>query len=226
MSFQNSFLITLLLSMAVSYLMGSINTAIIIVRLRYNKDIRSLGSGNAGFTNVMRNFGKVPAAFTMAGDLLKGMVAIGLSYLLVFIMGKYVNTQLNGLLENDIMGYIAAIFAILGHSFPIFYNFKGGKGVAVTCASMLVIEPILCVILVSLFLVVFLISRMVSLGSIIAAVGIPVSTYIKLRMENNENIMVETCLAGIIAIMLILMHRKNIYRIIKGTENKFGNKKT
>lgn len=224
-SYQIALVIGFVLSAVVSYLLASVNTAIIVVRLRYGKDIRTFGSGNAGFTNVMRSFGKGPAIVTMAGDLLKAAVAIGASHFIFWLLTNSVNSELSWLLQTNIIAFYAAIFAILGHSFPIFYGFKGGKGIAVAAASMLVINPLHGALLIGLFLVIFFLFKMVSLGSIIAAAGIPVATYIELRMYNDMNIAVETALAAVMAILLIVMHRQNIQRIIKGTEHKFVSKK-
>ncbi|MEG0339510.1 MAG: glycerol-3-phosphate 1-O-acyltransferase PlsY, partial [Oscillospiraceae bacterium] len=163
-------LIASLMSALLAYLLGSINFAIIISKLCYRKDIRTFGSGNAGMTNVLRTFGKGAAAATLIGDIAKGTVGV-LFGRTIFILISAESNPLYG-------AYIAAIFAVLGHLFPIYFKFKGGKGVSVATGALLAIEPTLIIALVVIFLIVFLCSKMVSLASVICAISYPLLTFV------------------------------------------------
>ncbi|MEG0178739.1 MAG: glycerol-3-phosphate 1-O-acyltransferase PlsY [Oscillospiraceae bacterium] len=209
-------LIASLMSALLAYLLGSINFAIIISKLCYRKDIRTFGSGNAGMTNVLRTFGKGAAAATLIGDIAKGTVGV-LFGRTIFILISADSNPLYG-------AYIAAIFAVLGHLFPVYFKFKGGKGVSVATGALLAIEPTLIIALVVIFLIVFLCSKMVSLASVICAISYPLLTFV-LNIYRNTEVLIPTIFAFVIALIVIYMHRANIKRIITGTEYKFGTKK-
>ncbi|MEG0616803.1 MAG: glycerol-3-phosphate 1-O-acyltransferase PlsY [Oscillospiraceae bacterium] len=209
-------LIASLMSALLAYLLGSINFAIIISKLCYRKDIRTFGSGNAGMTNVLRTFGKGAAAATLIGDIAKGTVGV-LFGRTIFILISADSNPLYG-------AYIAAIFAVLGHLFPVYFKFKGGKGVSVATGALLAIEPTLIIALVVIFLIVFVCSKMVSLASVICAISYPLLTFV-LNIYRNTEVLIPTIFAFVIALIVIYMHRANIKRIITGTEYKFGTKK-
>ena len=142
MTFTVKLIISLVISAVVSYLMGGLNSAIISVKLLEGEDIRKHGSGNAGLTNTLRCFGKVPAICTLVGDLLKGVIAV--------LISKYVILALivPELEFTAFIGYFSGIFCILGHIFPIYYGFKGGKGVLVSSSILLVVDPVcFCIII-------------------------------------------------------------------------------
>ncbi len=205
------------LSSAVAYLLGSINFAIIITKAVLHKDIRDFGSGNAGMTNVLRTVGKGPAALTLLGDFLKGAAAVLLGHLIF----AYIGNQPDWLLG----GYLSGFFALLGHLFPLYYGFKGGKGIA-TCAGVLaVLDWRVLLIILAVFLIVTAISRYVSLGSVCAAVAYPISTLCLRLWEESPAIWSDTAMAVLIAAVVIIMHRQNIKRLLSGTENKIGQKK-
>ena len=128
--FFSAYWLQTIIAVLASYLISSVNTSIIVTRIVLRKDIRSMGSGNAGFTNVLRCVGKVPAAITFVGDFLKGVVSVLIAYFLMFgVQGENADIY-----RNYIM-YLAGLFAVVGHTFPIYYKFKGGKGVVTPSAS-------------------------------------------------------------------------------------------
>lgn len=210
------FFLALLLSSLAGYLLGSVNFAIIVSGKLYKEDIRQKGSGNAGMTNILRNYGKVGAALTLLGDVLKGVLAVW--------VGRWLCMALVPAISVEYGAYIAAIFAIVGHTFPIFFGFKGGKGVAVSGGVIIALQPIIALILIFVFLVIVFTTKIVSLGSIIG-MGIygPV-TLIYMSLTHQPHIVFSTICACIIGAMVVWMHRGNIQRIKNGTEYKFGNK--
>lgn len=211
------------ISAVISYLLGSCNSSIIVVRLLKHEDVREVGSKNAGLTNTLRCYGKFPALLTLLGDLGKGVVSVLLSILVFRVMiGK-------GNFDEQTVGYISGIFAILGHIFPIYYGFRGGKGVLVSCSILLVIDPLTFVIIIPFFAAVLLISKYVSVASITAAAFYPVLTFLLHYFAEHEqfsNCVIHTALVAVTSILLIYMHRANIKRLRNGTENKFIKKKT
>lgn len=201
---------TFLLFVSIAYLLGSIPTAVWIGRVYYNIDIREHGSKNAGATNTFRVLGKKPGILVLIIDIIKGVLAVTLPFFTTsFIWGsnELINIQL-----------LCGISAVLGHVFPIFANFKGGKGVATSLGIIIGIHPLAAVICLVLFLVTFLISSYVSLGAIIAAFFFPITVN---YVFNNENIYL-TIFSILLAIAVILTHHKNIKRIRNGEESKMN----
>ncbi|MBQ5317634.1 MAG: glycerol-3-phosphate 1-O-acyltransferase PlsY [Oscillospiraceae bacterium] len=210
------------ISLIISYLLGSCNSAIITVRLLKNEDIREHGSKNAGLTNTLRCYGKIPALITLIGDLAKGIIAVLISRLIFSLVVGADNFDL------QTIGYISGIAAIIGHIFPIYYGFKGGKGVLVSSSILIVIDPLTFAIIIPFFLIITFITRYVSVGSISAAIFYPILTFILHYFVEDIDInlcIVHTCLVAVTGILLIYMHRENIKRLRNGTENKFGKKK-
>lgn len=202
----------------ISYLLGSLNFAIIVTRVFYNKDIRTFGSGNAGMTNVLRTFGKGAAALTIIGDIGKGVVSVLLTkWFFASFLGYSVPSA----------AYISCICAVLGHLFPIYFKFKGGKGVSVAAGAIAAIEPILILPLIALFIIVVLCTKIVSLASILCALFYPVVTFgfAMLQQQSTYYIITVTLLAVLPAALVIYMHKENIKRLIAGKEYKFGQKK-
>lgn len=210
------------ISVVISYLLGSCNSSIIVVRLLKHEDIREKGSKNAGLTNTLRCYGKFPALLTLIGDLGKGIVSVSLSLLVFWLMvGK-------GNYDEQTVGYISGIAAIVGHIFPIYYGFRGGKGVLVSSSILLVIDPLTFAIIIPFFAVVLLISKYVSVASISAALFYPFLTFLLHYFAENEPLgtcIVHTLLVAVTSALLIYMHRANIQRLKNGTENKFFGKK-
>lgn len=208
--------LSVFLSMMVAYLLGSINFALVISRVFYHKDIRDYGSGNAGMTNILRTFGKIPAALTLLGDFLKGIIAIFIADLLITHLGGYPDFMLG--LE------IVGLFALLGHVYPIYYNFKGGKGVLVSAGIILALDPLTLGILVLVFLLFFGVTRIVSVGSIAAAIAYPIITLIINILQSFSifTIAMNVFVALLYTAFILYLHRANIKRLLAGEEPKIG----
>ena len=196
------------------YLLGSVSFSIVYSRLFRHEDIRRYGSGNAGMTNILRTYGKKAAAFVLAGDLLKGVAAVVVARGVFALLGI---TFMDG-------GYVGGLFAILGHLFPVYFGFKGGKGVLTTVGVVLVLNPWVVAILVVPVLAIIFLSRYVSLGSIAAAVFFPFTTAAVDRLAGRP-FFYDMVFSVVIALTIIYMHRTNIRRLLSGTENRFGRKK-
>lgn len=199
-----------------SYLLGSISFAVIISRLCAKDDVRTHGSGNAGMTNMLRTYGKRLAALTLIGDFGKGVLAIVLSRVL------WSQMQLEFALFDP--AYIAGLFVLLGHLYPVFFGFRGGKGVLTTIGIILVINPVVFLLLVAVFLPVILITRIVSLGSICGAISYPILTFLVDRFLWHTDPFYDTLFACVYGGIVLWMHRSNIKRLLNGTEYRFGQK--
>lgn len=203
--------ILLLVIMAVAgYLLGSINGAVLISKIFYGSDIRTHGSGNAGTTNMLRTFGKKAAAGTFLVDLLKGVVAALLCGLVMHLLGKN--------FEYEMGACVGGGFSILGHNWPLYFGFKGGKGVLTSFAVLVVLAPLPTLCALGVFIVVVAIFRYVSLGSILAACTLPVFMWLFAGLAPVFY------LGLCAAILLIARHYANIGRLIHGTESKLGQK--
>jgi len=194
----------------IAYLLGSINFAIIFTKKFAGFDVREKGSKNAGTTNVLRTVGKKAAALTLLCDILKGVVAV----LAAMLAAKIWNEA-----DAEVLKYLAGIFAIIGHTFPVYYGFKGGKGVATSLGVLLVVNPQIGGICLVFALVIMIATRWVSLGSIAAATLFPILT---IFMTDNFGAKVISVLIGL---LVIFNHRTNIKRLKNGTENKLSFKK-
>lgn len=210
------------LMVLIPYLLCGINTAIIVTKIKSGKDIRTLGSGNAGLTNTLRTQGKAAALFVLLGDVLKGVLSvIAVDLCFRFIAGIDVRVTEGGWTW---VLYAAGVAAILGHVFPIYYGFKGGKGVLVTVSVLLAINWIPAVILLGIFGLIVVISRYVSLGSIISAILYPFTVLIFGIVENSPCFVADFCLSAAIGALIVFMHRGNIQRLKNHTEKKLGHK--
>lgn len=200
------------------YLLGSLNTSIIVGKC-YGIDIRMQGSGNAGMTNTLRTLGKAAAMLVILGDILKGV----LSYLIGAVVVD--SAIVGGILPNPLSsvvglgGMVGGIAAIIGHNWPIYFGFKGGKGILTTFSVVMMMDWKLGITLLGLFIIIVAITRYVSLGSIIACVAFPITALIK----GNGPVFV--IFASILAVLAIDRHKANIKRLISGTETKLGVKK-
>lgn len=196
----------------VCYLIGSINSSILISKIVSGKDIRESGSGNAGATNMLRTMGKKYAIITLVIDILKGVAAIILAKLAIRF----------GVM--DTVTYIAGVAVVLGHNFPVFFGFRGGKGVATSLGVVLMLDWKIGLIVLIIALAIMAITRYVSLGSVMAAVVfIAVQTAVML-VTNTFDIIRFICVMAL-GLLLIIRHRSNILRLIRGEENKLGSKK-
>ncbi|MDR2670964.1 MAG: glycerol-3-phosphate 1-O-acyltransferase PlsY [Oscillospiraceae bacterium] len=199
----------IVLILVVSYLLGSLNISILVSRLFLRVDIRDYGSGNAGSTNAYRVMGKKWAAVVAAGDILKGVLAV--------LFGYWMISEAAG---GGLGRLLAGLAVILGHVFPVFFKFRGGKGVMTTAAILAVVDWRVCAVVLGVFLVATLITRWVSLGSILAALFVPVCMYMFRRGEGRET-WVYVGLSAIIAFVIVFMHRENIGRLLAGSERRF-----
>lgn len=194
----------------VSYLLGSLNFSIIISKAMLGKDVRKYGSGNAGSTNAYRLMGGKKTALVMLGDVLKGILAVLLGGILFGEMGHF----------GGVGKMIAGIFVILGHVFPLYFGFKGGKGVLTAAAVFGMFDVRILAIILSVFIVVVLITRFVSLASIFAAAAVPVSMAIFYGFDPFY------FTAGLLlGAFVIYMHRANIKRLVHHEESRFSFKK-
>ena len=183
-----------------AFLMGSIPFGVIVARFK-GVDLKKVGSGNIGATNVLRAMGKGPAILTLAGDVMKGALSVA--------VGKY-------FLNDPLMQGIVGLSSILGHNFSVFLRFRGGKGVATTAGVLLVYSPKIAAVTVALWLAVIIVTRYSSLGAVVGFGVMPASTY--LLDHTQEKMIISFLMSGLI----ILRHAGNINRLIHGKERKIG----
>ena len=202
---------------ATAYLVGSINMAILISKYHKSKDIRDYGSGNAGMTNMLRTFGKRAATWTFIGDFAKGA--------LVVFFARQIGKDLS--MELDI-AYIAALFVMIGHIYPIYFKFRGGKGISTALGAMLVLNWVAFVtIAVGIIPMVFII-KIVSAVCLCGASLYPVLNFVVLWLGGRDmltEVIPYTLLAGLMTGLVFYAHRENIARLRSGTEPSFGSKK-
>ena len=194
-----------LVVLLISYLLGSINTSIIVSKIMLGDDIRNHGSKNAGATNALRTLGKKGAIIVVIGDVLKAAIAI--------ILAKFITDDQNAV-------YIAGLGAVLGHNFPLYFGFKGGKGIIVSTVAILFADYLIGIVVIAVALSIMLISKYVSLGSILGAVLFVILSLI--FKQNNPDFIV---FAFLLAILAVYMHKTNIQRLVAGKENKLSFKK-
>ena len=200
----------------IAYVIGSINFSVILSKKIAGFDVRKKGSGNAGTTNMLRSVGKGAAALTLICDVLKGVIAI----VIAIILGNIFQVE-----DKALLVQIAGVAVVLGHTFPIFFGFKGGKGVATSLGILLMTNWQIGLICLVFALVLMILTRMVSLGSCMAAVLFPILT-----LFIHENYIVSEgssyfVYSIILAVIVLYNHRSNIKRILNGTENKLSFKK-
>ncbi len=204
----------LVLTALIAYTLGSLNFALILSKKLYGEDIREFGSKNAGTTNMARTYGKKAALFTILGDVLKGVVAA--------LIGSF-------LMGVTLGGYFAGLMCIIGHIFPVFYKFRGGKGVATAAAVILVVNYQVFLVMISVFILTVLLTRYVSLGSCLAAAIFPFLTYnfvtVPAVNEGIPNGGFAFIFSMLMAILVICKHHTNLYRLANGKESKFSFKK-
>ena len=208
-------LVGALLSMSLAYLLGSLNFAIILSQKEYHQDIRSFGSKNAGMTNMMRTYGKKAAMMTLGGDMLKAVVASLLGYALLGMFGAY----------------IAGLFCIIGHMFPVYYGFRGGKGVVTVATSILMCDigyfpfPVIFLTLLLCFVLIVLATKYISLGSVMCMLLYPIflDRFSRIFYDHPSPFSIFSIL---MAALVIVKHHENISRLLKGQESKFSFKKS
>lgn len=200
----------------VAYLLGSISFSIIVSKKLAGFDVREKGSGNAGATNVLRSVGKKGAALTLLGDALKGVVAV----LFAIIVGAIAKTA-----DKALLVQIAGICVVIGHTFPIFFEFKGGKGVATSLGVILMTNWKIGLICLVFALVLMALTKMVSMGSVGAAILFPILVlfiHTNFTISEGSSYFIYSI---ILAVIVAFNHRSNIQRILSGTENKISFKK-
>lgn len=199
---------------AIAYCLGSLNFAIIISGRQYRQDIRSYGSKNAGMTNMMRTYGKKAAGLTLLGDALKAAVSCLIGYA---VIGQY-------------GAYIAGLFCILGHVFPAYYRFRGGKGVVTAAVTILMCNPFVFLILFVLFVILVLLTKYISLGSVMCMLLYPIVLdrveRSRLFNENPPAACPYILFAFLMTVLVVFKHWENIKRLMNGQENKFSFKKS
>ena len=189
-----------------AYLIGSISPALIISRLVEKTDVRKYGSGNAGATNMVRNFGWLPGLATFALDMLKGATAV--------LLGKWAGGEMGEA--------VAAVAAVLGHSYPIYYGFRGGKGVSTSMGAMLAIVPLHSLVVYAIAILVVVLTGIVSIGSLL---GFTLELLMVLLVFPNLVGLPIKIAMGILTMLTFIGHRGNIKRLLNGTENKIIGKK-
>ena len=232
----------------IGYLLGSLNFGVIISKLLYNDDVRNHGSKSAGMTNMLRTYGKLPAAMTFLGDILKTVAAVWIGALLLGMHNTvfyakdgviYSNLEelLRGLYEiygehskipSDLSSigvvsydgyagmYIGGMASMIGHAFPVYYKLKGGKSVVAATAMILCTEPLICLILLVMFVVIVAVTKFISLGSVMCIIIYPL---ILNRMTGPG---IHNLIAIFAMLFVVYLHRANIKRLLNGQENKLS----
>jgi glycerol-3-phosphate acyltransferase PlsY len=197
-----------------SYLIGSVPAAYIAGRIA-GIDIRQVGSGNVGATNVLRVLGKRYGYAVFLVDFFKGVGAVRLSILII-------NSARPSYQESELIGIIAGVLCVLGHAYPVWLRFKGGKGVATSAGVLFGLMPLAAVAVLAVWLITFQITKYVSVASITAAVALPVSAAVMLRFEKAGMALLYFSIC--LAVVIVWRHRSNLSRLMKGTEPSFRRK--
>jgi glycerol-3-phosphate acyltransferase PlsY len=206
---------TLIAIAAGSYLLGSIPFGYILVRVFQGVDVRSIGSGNIGATNVARTGGKKLAIATLVLDAFKGWLPVFLVLTIPWI-------HASGPVQLHTLATFAALMAVIGHMFPVWLGFKGGKGVATGLGVFLALAPKVVLIVLALFLLVLALTRYVSLGSLLASAAVPVALW---WLEGDTFHASALAMCAAVALLIIIRHHQNIARLLAGTESRFGTRK-
>lgn len=242
MEFLSLYWWRILASVVIAYLIGSFNFAVVISkRSKEGKDVREMGSGNAGFTNVLRTVGAVPAALTFIFDCLKGIIAVHLAVVVINLPFDNEGIKLlSDTLQGEYVSYIkhfAGAFVVIGHCFPVFFGFRGGKGVTTTGGVLGVLDWRVLLICMTLWLIIFLFVRIISVASMSAIVLVVIFNFLmkyffeykpSLETESPHSLTYVWVTTGVllfIALLSVFMHRGNIGRIIRGEEKKITVKK-
>lgn len=212
-----------IIMLAVPYLMAGINFSIIVCKIKTGKDIRTMGSGNAGLTNTLRVLGKGAAGIVLLGDVAKAAVAVLIVRLSFLLIGGVNTTDPTS--EMTWVEFVAVFMAIVGHCFPLYFGFKGGKGVLAAISAIFVLDWRIACILLGIFIVLVALTRYVSLGSCIASgcfcIAAPLLGYFA---DHDPAFIVNTIIAAFCGGLIIVKHSGNIQRLISHTEKKLGEK--
>lgn len=189
------------------YAIGSVNSSVLVGKI-YGTDVRTQGSKNAGLTNTLRVLGKKAALMVLAGDILKGVIAVLLGLLLKKWSGE------NNL--GELYGVMAGTFAVIGHNWPVYFKFKGGKGILTTATVIFMLDWRIGLIALSLFIIIVVVFRFVSLGSILGSVAIPVAA---IALDHSVAFILFMIF---LAALAVYRHKSNIVRLVNGNENKLS----
>lgn len=212
-----------ILMLALPYLLGGINSSIIVTKLRTGKDIRTMGSGNAGLTNTLRTQGKAVAGIVLLGDVAKAVLSVWAVRLVFLFIGGIDTTD--PLFGMNWVGYMAALMVVVGHVFPLYYGFRGGKGVLSAVSAIFTLDWRTGLVLMAVFLLLVGLTRYVSLGSCIASSLYGFSTLVFVYFIDGDPAGIAcTLIAFFTAALVIFMHRSNIHRLMTHTEKKLGEK--
>ena len=228
--FFSQYWVRIIIAVLAAYLMSSVNTSIIVTKIVMHKDIRTMGSGNAGFTNVLRCVGKVPAIITFVGDFLKGVISVAIAYFLMW--GE------SGLYQSFLM-CTAGFFAVVGHTMPVYYKFKGGKGVVTTASVMLTTDWRVLIFALLIFVIVFTATKIISVCALVNASAYPIIVLVLRLLDHNgilgavtplrnpsmSFVWYSAFLALLTGVLVIVRHKDNIKRLLKGEEKKITAKK-
>ena len=218
---MGSDIIAIALTVILGYLIGSVNISIILTKLMGKQDIRELGSGNAGTTNMTRNYGKTLGVLTMVGDILKGAFAVALGLILF--------TLIAGGGNNVLAKYLGGFAAVTGHVFPVFFGFRGGKGIATIGGAVIALNYKVAILLFLVMIILTLVTRYVSLSSIISASLITPSFLVYELIwgtaKTAENFLTVGILCFAMSALVIFMHRENMVRLHNKTERRIGDSK-
>lgn len=234
---QAVIILGLIISAATGYLLGGINWAIILTRIVQRKDIRDQGSGNAGMTNVLRSVGKLPALLTFVGDFLKCVIAVLLSQLIMnwMLMSPDILLSADRAPTAELLRcarYIAGAACVVGHIFPLYYGFKGGKGIVTAAAMIALTDWRVFLLIIATFGALFLWKKIISLGSVACAATYPVYTFlIVFLLDYNRgfctiwNLLFATGISLFVGVLVLIKHRANIGRLLRGEEKPIVGKK-
>lgn len=209
-------LLACVITIVVSYLLGSINTSIIISKIKKN-DIRSQGSGNAGATNALRVMGKAAAAMVVIGDALKAFIAVGITGIIAYYCNILAPHSL-------VLKYLAVMAVVVGHDFPVYFGFNGGKGIVTSVAIIFALDWRLGIMVLGVGLIAIVLTKYVSLGSLIGCIIFPlycIAMYMDEPMSYEKAIIFPALFLGILG---VIRHKNNIKKLMSGTENKIGAK--
>ena len=207
--------VSTILIIATSYALGSISTSIIISKMTFGDDVRRHGSGNAGATNMLRTYGKKSAVLTLLGDLLKTVIAVFIGRLIGFPL-EFCAVDGAVLTPVSFGGYIAGLFAVIGHTYPVYHKFRGGKGVICAATVVAMLSPRVFFAIFIIFLIIVLGTKFVSLGSVICVMIYPI------LLDRIYGHSICTIIALTIVALVVYNHRENIKRLLDGKENKIS----
>ncbi|MBQ6143049.1 MAG: glycerol-3-phosphate 1-O-acyltransferase PlsY [Clostridia bacterium] len=208
-----------------SYLIGGVNASIIVTKIfKSGEDIRKMGSGNAGFTNVLRTFGKKLAVWTFIIDFLKGFLSVAFAQIII----NFFNVSGVEFPILTLAKYLACTMCVIGHMYPCFFKFKGGKGILATWAAMFLVDYRVAIVLISVFLIVLVFTKIVSASSVCAAISYPIASFcssyfwVYKQTHNFYDVFVPVFFSLIISAVVIFKHKENIKRILNKSEKKIS----